>query len=260
MKKVTPVILLALLAPLTFYPRSATAQGLRSQLLAQGYELPKPWGLSVEYYWQKQPYKIDSLTLGIPGFDPALANGLKVDNRIETYQAVLDYWALPYLDLFALGGHIDGTTKVRLSSLNIGIPLQNIDVDYQGFFYGGGFTLAAGGKRYYGTLTTEYTNTSLNSESSSIDAWVVTPRFGVNLGHGSSVYVGAMYERPDEKHKGAYNVPFLGTVPYDVTLGSKNAWNYILGTNIEVTKSWELVLEGGFGKRHAALAHLGYRW
>jgi hypothetical protein len=260
MKKGTLAIPLVVLAFASLGLGTASAQWSRSDLLAQGYKLPKQWGIGIVYYYQTQPYKIESLTLGIPGFDPAIAKGLKVDNKVKSYHAVFDYWALPFLNLELLAGKIDGKTKVGLSGINIGIPLENIDVDYDGLFYGGGFTLAAGGKRFFGTLTTEYTNTNLKQEDSSVSAWIVTPRLGMNVGESSSVYVGGMYERPDEKHKGTYTVPMLGPVPYQVTLGSKYAWSYIAGANIGLTEHWMLVVEGGFGNRDGAMAHLSYRW
>jgi hypothetical protein len=239
---------------------SAWAQTSWSDLLNRGYKLPKRWGLGVNYYSQDQPYRIDSLKLGLPGLDPALAHGLKVDNSAVSTHLVLDYWLLPFVDLELLAGHIDGKTDVALSKVNVGIPLSNITVNYDGLFYGAGFTLAAGGRRYFGTLTTEYTNTKLREENSSVSAWVVTPRLGINVGRASALYVGGMYERPEEEHKGAYTVPGVGTVPYDVVLSGKYSWSYIAGANFGLGEHFVLTLEGGFGDRDAALAYLSYRW
>lgn len=260
MKRLSFLALLVVLGLTSAGAPPAAAQMSRAQLLAQGYRLPKQWGIGIVYYSQKQPYRIDSLILGVPGLDPALASNLKVDNDTDSYHMVLDYWALPFLNFEVLAGHIDGTTKVGLSKVDIGIPLDNIDVHYRGLFYGFGFTLAAGGRHTYATLTTEYTNTKLDNEGSSVSAWVVTPRVGTSVGRYSSVYVGGMYERPDEHHKGVYTVPYLGTVPYDVTLSGKYAWSYLIGASLGLTENWELNLESGFGDRDAALAYLSYRW
>jgi len=260
MRRAGWVALIAVTGLCLLHPARAAAQVSWDELRSRGYALPKRWGLGVNYYSQDQPYKIDSLTLGLPGLDPALAQRLKVDNSAVSTHLVLDYWLLPFLNLELLAGNIDGETDVALSEVNVGIPLSNITVDYRGLFYGAGFTLAAGGKRFFSTFTTEYSNTKLSNENSSVSAWVVTPRVGINVGKETALYVGGMYERPEEKHKGTYTVPGLGAVPYDVVLSGRDAWSAIAGANLGLGEHFVLTLEGGFGNRDAVLAHLNYRW
>lgn len=236
------------------------AQTSREHLLSQGYRLPKQWGVSVAYYRQSQPYELDSLTLGLPGFDPALANNLSVDNTTRTPHAAFDYWLLPYLNVQVLAGSIDGETEVKLSQLNVGIPLGDIIIDYKGFFYGAGFTLAAGSERYFATITTGYTSCKLDNADSSVSAWVFTPRIGANFGRASAVYVGAMYQVPEENHSGIQPIAGIGNVPYEVSLTAKDRWNYVAGVNLGLAEHWVLTVEGGFGDRDAVLGTLTYRW
>jgi hypothetical protein len=238
----------------------ASAQTSRQALLAQGYNLEKQWGIGVTYYHQTQPYQIDTLTLGLPGFDPSLASAIGIDSHTRTLHAVVDYWALPFLNFEAEAGNIHGSTDVGLSQVNIGIPLSDITVDYNGFFYGAGFTLAGGGRTYFGSLTVQYENTRLDQENSSVTAWVYTPRLGMNVGRYSSLFIGGMYQAPNEKHQGLYDIPGLGTVPYDVKLAAKYNWNYLAGAYLGLTENWRLNLEFGFGDRHSSQAYLSYRW
>jgi hypothetical protein len=238
----------------------SSAQMSRQELLARGVNLEKQWGVGVVYYHQTQPYQIDTLALGLPGFDPTLASDIGIDSEARTMHAVLDYWVLPFLNLELEAGNIDGSTDVGLSQVNIGIPLGDITVDYGGFFYGAGFTLAGGGNRYFGSLTVQYENTSLDQENSSVTAWVFTPRLGMNVGRYSSIFIGGMYQDPDEKHQGMYDIPGLGTVPYDVTLAAKYKWNYLAGAYLGITENWRLNLEAGFGDRDSYQAYLCYRW
>lgn len=237
----------------------AEAQWSRSELQGRGVKLPRRWGLGVTYYQQDQPYGVDSLVLGIPGFPPGVADDLDVQNNTETTHAVLDYWILPFLDVHVIFGQIEGTTDVALSELSLGLPLGDITARYDGLVYGAGFTLAGGGERWFGSLTGQYTATDLNGENSSVEAWVASPRAGLVLGP-TTVYVGAMYQRPEEKHSGIYEVPGLGTVPYEVTLGSTDDWSYLAGLTWSLTERFVLVVEGGFGVRESWLANLTYRW
>jgi hypothetical protein len=239
---------------------AGSAQWSRQELLARGVNLEKQWGIGVVYYHHEQPYEIASLALGLPGFDPTLASNIGIDSKATTAHLVFDYWLLPYLNVELEAGNIDGTTDVGLSQVNIGIPLQNITVDYDGIFYGAGITLAGGSEKFFASVTAQFEQTDLDQESSSVSAWVFTPRVGMNFGRHSSVFVGGMYQDPDEEHQGTYTIPGLGAVPYDVTLAAKFKWNYIAGTYLGLGEHWRLNLEAGFGDRDSYQAYLCYRW
>lgn len=254
------VVVVVLCAVVVLTSGVASAQMSRQALLAQGVNLEKQWGFGVTYYHQTQPYQIDTLALGLPGFDPSLASNIGIDSKARTLHAVVDYWALPFLNFEVEAGNIHGSTDVGLSQVNIGIPLGDIKVDYNGFFYGAGFTLAGGGRTYFSSLTVQYENTRLDQEKSSVTAWVLTPRVGMNVGRYSSLFVGAMYQAPDEKHQGLYDIPGLGSVPYDVKLAAKFKWNYLAGAYLGLTENWRLNLEWGFGDRDSYQAYLSYRW
>lgn len=257
-KKCFAASVLLLLAACAAAPNAlGQASGDSSQ--PPGMQLPLHRGAGLTFYAQDQDYTLDRLEVGIPGFDPALAKNLAVTNRIWTAHATLDYWVAPFLDLEVLAGYIHGTTDVALSRLNIGIPLQDIKVKYHGTVYGAGVTAAAGWDRFFSTLTVQYTNTSLNVTDSSVTAWVVTPKIGYTVGK-VGLFVGAEWQDPEEKHRGQYDVPGLGVVPFSVTLVAKNKWNYHAGLSTGVGRHWLFTLEGGFGNRTSGLFHFDYRW
>jgi len=253
------VVCLLLGALLLALPIIADAQSLRDQALARGAKLPNPFGISISLYTQSQNYTIDQLTLGVQNIDPAAAKNLKIENTTKAAHLQADYWVLPFLDVYAILGEVRGTTKVNLSQVNIGLPLQDLDLKYQGLLYGAGIILAYGGEHVFGTLDFNYNNTSLDVETSSVSAWLATPRIGYNFGKVAA-YLGAMYQHPQERHKGTFDIPGFGSVPYDVTLGAQDAWSYIAGLNAPFGPHWVLTLEGGFGPRTAALVHLDYRF
>jgi len=238
---------------------AADAQSWREEALARGVRLPNPFGISISLYTQSQSYTIDQLTLGVQSIDPAAAKNLKIENTTKAAHLQADYWVLPFLDVYGILGHVQGTTKVNLSQVNIGLPLQDLDLKYQGLLYGAGIVLAYGGEHVFGTLDLNYNNTRLDVSTSSVSAWLATPRIGYNFGKVAA-YLGAMYQHPQERHEGTFDIPGLGPVPYDVTLGAKDAWSYLAGINAPFGPHWVLTLEGGFGPRSAALVHLDYRF
>lgn len=238
---------------------SVSAQSWRDIAQARGAKLPAPFGIGLSFLTQDQDYAIDSLTLGIDTIDPRLAATLPIENDTTTAHLTADYWVLPFLDVYGIIGQVDGTTKVGLSHVNIGLPLGDIEIDYDGLLYGGGIVIAYGGEHWFGLADLSYSWTSLDVSTSSVEAFVATPRFGYDFGK-TAVWVGTMYQSPDEHHEGVVEIPGLGPVPFDVTLQAKDKWNYTAGLNTSFGEHWVLSLEGGFGPRTMGLAHLDYRF
>jgi hypothetical protein len=145
--------------------------------------------------------------------------------------------------------------------VDLGLPivLNDIRIDYSGLMYGGGATLAVGGKGWFSTVTYQITETDLDVRTSSVTGQVLTPKIGLTF-KGAAVWVGAMYQKAEETHEGEWTVPFLGTVPYYVELEQAEPWNYHVGMAAGLSKHWRLRLQGAFGDREAVLANLEYRF
>lgn len=228
---------------------------------AAGFKLPPRLGVTLTVYDQRQGYDIQSLDVGIPGIDLSQATGLKVDNKTDTTHLMVDYWVLPFLNVFALGGTVEGKTRVSLSNIDLGLPLQlnDLRIDYHGTVYGGGFTLAGGWQRSFETLTYEYTKTSIDVSTTSIKAWVATLKIGYQV-DGGAVWVGAMYQDTQERDTGVYAMPYFGTFPFSVEFKQAKPLNYLLGAMAGIGQHWTLTMEAGFGDRDSAMLTLGYRY
>ena len=226
-----------------------------------GDSMPLPWGIGLTLYNQNQPYKIVNLEVPIAGIDIGAAEGLKVYNDTTSYHFKFDYWLLPFLNVYLLGGFIDGTTTVELGNVDLGLPirLNDIRVDYDGFMYGGGVTLAYGGEKWFTSVTYDLTRTDLDLTDSSVQGWVLAPRVGLVF-KGAAVYVGAMYQQAEETHEGIFEMPYLGAVPFRVELEQAEDWNYVVGMIAGLSEHWNLNFEGGFGERKSILAYLEYRF
>src|SRR5436190_758497 len=222
--------------------------------------LPAPYGIGVTIYGQAQPYALDSLSINLPGFAIPATDSIAIDNSLHEQDAKFDFWLFPFLNLFGLVGHLEGATSVDLTHVPLPVSLGTVDIDYHGTVYGAGATLAAGSDRWFGSLTTIYTNTDLKGAfDSTATAFVVTPKIGLTSTHGSA-WIGAMYQRTDEHHKGNITLPFLGSVGFDVKLRQKNAWNGVLGMESALGEHWHLELEGGVGSRMSASVGVTYRF
>ena len=239
----------------------AWAQNEGAGVTDRGHKMPMPWGIGFTLYNQNQPYDIVTLEVPLAGLDIGAAEGLKIQNNTDSYHLKFDYWILPFLNVYALGGYIDGTTTVKLGDVDLGLPirLNDIKIEYSGVMYGGGVTLAVGGERWFASATYDITQTNLDVTSSSVKGWLVTPRVGLVF-DGAAIWIGAMYQQAEETHEGIWEMPYVGLVPYYVELEQSEPWNYQIGMVAGLSEHWNLVFEGGFGERKSVLANLEYRF
>ena len=242
-------------------PTPVWAQHQEAAVTSDEPRLPMPFGFAIEIYNQRQPYDIVELQVPLAGLDIGAAEGLDIENHTESFHVKIDYWLLPFLDVFVLGGKIDGSTTVKLSGVDLGLPivLNDLRVEYSGFMYGAGATLAVGGNKWFATLTYESTWTELDVRTSTVQGQVLTPTVGLVF-NGAAVYFGAMYQKAEETHEGVWTMPYLGEVPFYAELNQSEPWNYLIGMRAGISKHWDLNFKGGFGKRKSVLASLGYRF
>lgn len=223
-------------------------------------KIPNKLGFGLSLYNQNQPYQIKSLELGVGGIDGSTLTELPVQNSTTSTHFRVDYWVLPFLNVFGLVGNIDSATNVDLKDFDIGLPVgfDDLKINNDGTVYGAGLVLAVGGKRWFGALAYDYTETELSVTTSSVNAQIITPKIGLHF-DGGAVWIGAMHQNIEEVHEGTYDLPFLGAIPYRVVLEAKQPWNYTIGGTAGLTKHLVLMLQGGFGDRKSALVTLEYR-
>ncbi len=265
MRNKTLLVVLALLLPL-----SVQADPLFGKEWAGDRELPLPWGIGINFFSMDQDYQIESLTfMPPPAFPiPPIANvdAIIVTNDIFHTDIKFDVWLLPFLNVFAIFGQIDGETHIDLS--NVGIPLppsaQMFAIDYDGDVYGAGAVIAVGGDRWFASVTGTFSDTSLGgSFNSSVEAVAIQPRLGLRLTPDTEFWIGGYFIQADESHSGIIDLDLgAGPIPIDfaVTLSEKDEFNFSFGAHTMFSKHWEATVEYGFGDRDTMLANLAYRF
>jgi hypothetical protein len=240
---------------------------LGKDLVGDDYQ-PRPFGIGFNFWRQTQDYSIKSIDVDNPMLDAlsASADKIGVENELYEYNAKFDVWLLPFLNVFGILGNVRGETNVLLKSILENI--ENVKVEYNGLVYGGGFTAAAGTDRFFGSFTTTFTDTNLDTTDSDIKTWVLTPKAGIHFKRNGvlkhvAVWGGAMGQYLDERHRGTIEIP-LGpspiSVPFDVTLEQKNIWNGLAGASFDIATRWVIETEAGFGNRNSVLGALTYRF
>lgn len=274
-------VVVALLLPFT-----AQADALFGNSMAGDRELPRTWGIGIDYFEMSQPYQIDNLVLtdtfdtplgpmdfdlgGLLVPDPSFLN---IDNDIRFNDIKLDVWVLPFLNVFGIYGRIDGDTHIDLRPLGLPLPPQtnSLNVVYDGDVYGGGIVLAVGGDQWFASVTATFTDTSLGGDfDSSVEATTIQPRVGLRFGNHTEIWVGGYFLDAEEKHSGTIDLDlgiFGGFLPVDgqdavfaVDLSQQEDFNFSLGTHMTFSDSWEATVEVGAGDRRTVLANFTYRF
>ena len=259
MKRCLALLLLSAL------PLGASAQSLFGSEWAEGHELPKTFGVGADMFSMHQDYDIASLQFTLPGVDLADPSVIKVENRAWNVDVKLDAWLLPFLNVFAILGHVEGDTDVDLRAVDIpGAPagvLGQLPISYDGRVYGGGLTLAYGSERWFASLTGSWSRSSLSGDfDSSVRAKTWQPRIGL-VRDDWRFWVGGFYLDATEKHAGSIALPGIGTVPFAVELESSNKFNPTLGIGYDFARNAELSVEFGHGgDRTMTLANFTWRF
>jgi hypothetical protein len=255
--------LLFLLATLISFSSSADSGLPFMKDLAGDADLPRPWGIGIDFYTMDQDYDIKSLSFALPGVSLGDPSQIKVTNEVQHFDIQADAWLLPFLNVFGIIGKVEIDTTVDFSQVQIdGLPfsLGKLPVSFDGTVYGGGFTLAYGTEKWFSTVTTTFTRTSTSGDlSSKVHSTSVQPRIGM-LANSWRFWVGGMYLKTDETHSGDFELPYIGPVPFKVELETQDHWNYAVGAGYDFNKRANLSLELGFGSRTHTLFNFNVRF
>jgi hypothetical protein len=278
-----------LLLPFLVLPLAGQADPLFGKGMAGDRDLPRAFGLGIDYFNMDQPYQIDNLSLDCPPGDPqdpifqfcqgllqsllpvvGNTSSIIVENEIEHVDLKVDLWLLPFLNVFGIWGNIDGRTTVDLRNIDAPLPpaLNVLNIRYDGDVYGGGLVLAVGGDKWFASLTGTYTDTDLSgSFESSVEAIAIQPRIGVRATETTEIWIGGFFLDAEEKHSGTIPLD-LGIagpgvsipIEFAVDLSQEEDFNFSLGLHSMFSEHWEATVEVGGGDRSTVLANVTYRF
>ena len=248
------------------------------KLREQGYALPLPFGVGLNFIIMRQTVTVDNLTLTVDGenipTDVRFYNTVSTDANI-TFRP--DIWILPFLNVYGVFGYTVG--EVNLDILVPGISAGPIPItdpfvlsdklDYTGTTLGVGTTLAGGYKFFFATVDYNYTVTKLNVIDSEMIAHTISPRIGVildsykGIGEGQ-LWVGAMYINFKQTLTGTVDLssvdPGLDDLGYSIDFGLLEPWNFLFGGAWVISPRMNLMFEVGVGYRSQFLTGFDFRF
>lgn len=241
-----------------------------------GYVLPRPFGVSVGYMHQDQPFDVyDIFVNGIDVKTPGVAVVDEVQNEESTYTLRFDAWILPFWNIYGILGRTSGEAvgplKVDLQPvfpIICGLPGNDCQVDttfrlkYKADVTGFGTTVAGGYKDFFGMVDYNRTTADLDISETDAKATVISSRIGWNgkLGGFTGVlWVGAMYQDIAQELDLKLDI---GEDVLNVTIdqATQVPWNFLIGGQWDINRSFSLLAEFGFGKRKSQMVNLTYRF
>jgi hypothetical protein len=263
------------------------------EVIDLGFDLPNPYGLSAIYANIRQDLIVENLRIAI-GVDAPPVGPVEplpavtfsdAWARNQTVQFKADAWVFPFMNVFLVGGYIDGKSELDvnldLDALfpeaggGLGTITERARPTYQGTNLGIGTNLAAGWENYFAVLSVTYAFSDLDIVDSRIEAWNISPRIGFthDLGRwgAAAIYTGATYLSADVELTGQVTIPLppplwipVGrelVVDYAVDERNKDPWNALVGGNWDISKSLSLQGEVGFGgSRENIITSITYRF
>jgi hypothetical protein len=235
---------------------------------AQGYVLPRPFGVSLGYMHQDQPFLVGDIFInGIDVKTPGIAVVDEVQNEESTVTLRFDAWILPFWNVYAILGKTDGEAVGPLQiDLNSILPCAScpinttFKIDYTAEIGGLGTTVAGGYKDFFAMADINFTKADLNISTTDAEATVFSTRLGWNGQAGifkGVLWVGAMYQDISQTLELQADG---GNLNVTIEQETKEPWNYLVGGNWDFTRSFSVLAEIGFGKRESQMLNATYRF
>ena len=257
------------------------------QARQRGFELPLPFGMGMNYTYIDQGIRIRNLKIGVG--DPNLeVTGLDFKDARSYDSAItarMDMWLLPFVNFYGLFGSINGEAEFDLDVSQItdslptpGLPsifepdeTIHLNIDYNGFTFGGGITLAGGYENFFGSLDTNYTYSTVDIMDGRVDTITVAPRLGLLMNppdiKGSiAMWIGAMYMHYKQTVTDDISLQELDPklppveLAFNLDIENEYPWCFLFGGQWEISKRLQIMAEGGVGDRGQVVTGISYRF
>lgn len=176
----------------------------------QGYDLPKPFGVSMVTMLQSTTLHMTSFELdgedvsGIIGGKDA-----KVDSTAGAMLVRADMWLLPFLNVGVILGTTESSNDISLQwfpegglggIIKPGEKFTLEDSQAESLVYGGGATVAGGIGDFFATIDFQYITAYTKVADAELSMFILTPMVGYNFtDYGARVLIGAQYQDQKEQ-------------------------------------------------------------
>lgn len=242
--------------------------------ISRGAILPKPWGISFTYVDNSQAQNIQDLAVALgKGMTPPPGTELKdlpfvsienAESKTTTKQIRADLWVLPFLNVFAAVGAVNGRVPldvvVDLNQTGLCPPIATCDTVGASFDAGVdtnivtlGLTGVYGWDNWFVSGSASFTDSFGGNVEDAIRSYSASTRFGrrwtFGSGHIISPFVGVSYLDLDQVVEGTTRLKNAFPdgddleLRYSARISNEDKWSTIVGLNIGLSQGISIVGE-----------------
>ncbi len=237
-------------------------------LKERGIEFPLPFGISTVYTQLSDETKVVKMEMPMIG-EIENINIINSESKTSAYNLRADLWLLPFMNIYALTGHLSGVAKSKIK-IDDNIPLINSDVEmeieteYHGTTLGFGTTFVAGTTSgWVVSLDMNYSETQVNLVEGDVTSYMIAPRFLYSMvpqDFPLTVGVGVPYFNTKQTVRAKISGENARRESYiNVDIEDKKNWNVVVTASFDLEKNMQLASEIGFYDRTSFSVVLIYR-
>jgi hypothetical protein len=244
---------------------------MAEEALKSGHELPLPFGAAlIVTGLDNRKIDVTDVRIGVNNVPQSISNFVQLGSTSNVFNANVkfDAWLLPFLNLYALLGYVhnESTTNALITIPRPGgPPLQfrrEVGTELDGFVGGLGLTLAGGYGPFFLVADANYIQTDLGF-SDAFKASIVTMRAGWTGKFGSlplQIWLGVGDWDTAATASGSVDLPPVGVLHFEADQKPHSPWIYDIGTNMQLNKRWQLVVDLGVDFQGGYVFVVGPTW
>jgi hypothetical protein len=232
---------------------------LAEEAVKAGYELPLPFGAGLVFtVLDDRAIDVTDVRLKLRGDPQSVSNFVDLGSTSKVFNAnaKLDAWLLPFLNVYALVGYVhnDSTTHLTVTlpspGPNPGVIQSEkiVETVLDGMIGGAGMTLAGGWKDFFMVADVSYVRTDLgfDDDFTALIASVRTGWTGKLRGMPIQIWGGVGNWDTAATAKGHVDIEGVGRLEFEADQKPHTPWIYDIGSNMMLSKRWQLFVDLGF--------------
>jgi hypothetical protein len=245
---------------------------LADEARARGYELPLPYGAALVLTGLKdRQIEVTDVRLGLEG-NPgtSISDFVHLGSSSDVFNANFkaDLFVLPFLNVYALLGYVhnesDTHATITISTPGAGEAVfdRRIPTELDGFVGGLGLALAGGYQNFFLVADVSYIQSDLGFDDK-FDATIATVRAGYRGKIGTlplQMWLGVGSWDTAATAVGHTDLPDGSRFIFEADQRPHTEWVYDVGSNLEFSKTFQLVADVGFDFEGGYLLVLGPTW
>ena len=231
---------------------------LADEALKRGYELPETFGAGlIMTTLGNRAIDVTDVRVGLQNPPTSVSDFVNLGSSSDVFNlnAKFDAFVLPFLNVYALVGYVKNRSSTHaLITVPAPGPLpgsiqyeKDVETNLEGVVGGVGFALATGYKNFFFVLDTTFIQSDLGFDDR-FKATIATVRAGYRGHIGElplQMWLGAGSWDTAATAKGTTVLDNGQTFTFEADQKPHTKWMYDLGSNIEISKKLQLVLDVG---------------